>query len=341
MAELRQDLLSGDWVVYAQERGRRPRDFQGRAHDHAGEEPGRPCPFCAFYAEGGDRELIAERDAPGGSVKVVANGFPMLRPENGHWRGIEGIYARQGAVGAHEVVLEGSDHDGSLAAAGVSQIKEVLLTWRDRVVDLSRDARLRTISVFKNRGPMAGASMRHPHSQVVATPVLAPRLAREIDRSIEHFQAHERPLMGDIVAHEVAARERIVRVDDGYLSFSPWASRVPFEVIVSPRAQVHDFGLLSDDEADLLAGHLEEVLGRLQIALDTPDYNLMVVSAPNACALPPGDPRAALGPHAFRWRLEIMPRTHPVAGFEWNTGMYANPTLPEAAAAHLRGIDWR
>ena len=325
-ADLRRDAFEHAWVVVAPERGNRP------SYTHNAS-----CPFCDM--DDHSHHVLLRIDGPDGPVRVVPNAFPALRveaslaPER-----LPGRHERMGGLGAHEIVIETPLHDRDLGQLQTGQIATVLRVWRERIRDLHRDVRLGFVFPFRNHGPGAGASVEHPHSQIIATPVPPPRLERELSQISDHFTRTGRPLLGDVLEAELASQSRIVRADDHLVSWCDFASRQPFEIVVAPRLQQHDFTSASDTDVDRLAEHLDDVLRRLRIATDGADWNMALSTAPNPAVLP----LAGLGPDtmplAFRWHLRIIVRrTHP-GGFEWATGMYINPTPPELAAAHLRKL---
>ncbi|MGM0576335.1 MAG: galactose-1-phosphate uridylyltransferase [Myxococcota bacterium] len=337
MSELRRDPLRRRWVIIAPERGARP------ALVHPADEDDvrlgtAACPFC-----GADESVtgpyIARTPGPEGDVGVVANLFPALRIEATLEATARGPHDHLDGVGAHEVVIESPRHDTDLHDMAPEQVAAVLLAWRDRVRDLHRDRRLALVSVFRNRGAGAGASVTHPHSQIIATPVLPPRVESELAHAAEHLRRHGRCLSCDLVAHELEARQRIVRLDEDFVAFCPYASARPFEVVITSRRHAHDFTSLAGPEALALAELLRDVLARLHASLEGAAYNLALIGAPNEAALRYGGSSLAEIAAGWHWRLEILPRVARHGGFEQSTGMFINPTPPEAAAEHLRQVD--
>ncbi len=335
MSELRHDPIQRRWVIIASERGRRPSDFSPKGPPAASTDA--PCPLCGPGEV--DHRAIARRHGPDGPVTVVPNRFPALQVEGEVDRRAVGPYDRAAGVGAHEVIVESPHHDHDLPDMSTGQVAEVLLSWRDRIVDLRRDVRLKYIQVFRNRGVEAGASLHHPHSQLVAIPVYPLRVQNELQAARQHFLAKERCIFCDVITFELEAGQRVVRVDDQFVTVCPYASRVPFEMVLMPRRHSHDFGRLSEGEALVLAEHLSHVIARMRRSLDGVGYNLVLLNKPNTHAVPKRPHQWESLADDWHWRLEILPRVTSLAGFEWGTGFYVNPTAPEDAAAHLRSID--
>jgi UDPglucose--hexose-1-phosphate uridylyltransferase len=339
-SQYRYDILQRRWVIIASERGKRPQDF---AVPQEGGDSGF-CPFCPGHEEKTPPEITAIREygsrsnGPGWKVRVVPNKFPALRVEGSPEREAEGIYDRMNGIGAHEVVIETPHHRLHLADRDVEDISLILRTYRERLADLMRDSRLKYILVFKNAGEAAGATLAHPHSQIIATTVTPLIVALELNACRAHHQIKERCLICDIIKQEVASRDRLVYVDDRFVAFCPYASRFPFEIFIAPRFHQHDFSRASDHDLRGLAAVLRDVSGRLRDALENPPFNYILHTAPNANVHPHRAHYWDTIAFDFHWHLELFPRLLRVAGFEWGSGFYINPTPPEEAARYLREI---
>jgi len=343
VSELRRDPLDQRWIIVAPERARRPRGALGLLTRDV--EPIDPCPFCPGHESLTPPEILAVRDAgghangPGWRVRVFANQFPSLTVEGPHAHRAEGPYDAMRGVGAHEVIVETPDHDKDLAELDVAQVRDVLLCWRDRLVDLYRDTRLKYVLLFKNCGAAAGATLDHAHSQLIATPVNPIRISRKLDAFKEHFKRKERCLFCDLLQFERHDGSRVVRDEGGFLTFAPYASRFPFELMIAPKEHRWSFAELSRHEADALARSLKDALLRVRLGLGDPPYNFVLHAEPNLHALPRRSGFWDTLRDDFHWQLIVYPRLTAVAGFEWGTGFYVNPTPPEEAARHLRGVD--
>lgn len=341
MPELRHDPIQKRWVIIATERGRRPSDFLVQ-----NEKPQMSfCPFCAGNEDKTPPEIWAirpngkEPNSPGWDVRVVANKFPALVIEGDLNRKGIGIYDQMNGVGAHEVIIEGPDHDTDLGDQTVEHMAKILKAYRERLADLERDLRFRYVLIFKNYGLIAGASLGHPHTQIIATPITPRTVSMELDSAREHYAIKERCLFCDIINQELEQDKRIVSTEEGYLVLAPFASRFPFELLVIPIEHHHDFGQLSDVDLDRLAIVLRKTLLRLKHALNDPPYNFVVHTSPNMLARGRRPGHWQTLPYDYHWHIEIMPRLTRMAGFEWGTGFYINPTPPEDAARYMREIE--
>ena len=329
MPELRKDPITGRWVIIATERRKRPNDFRLESPVANG---GRFCPFCEGHEEHTPREVLSYRhaggpDGPGWDVRVVPNKFPALQVEGDLNRQGEGLFDRMSGVGAHEVIIETPDHGASLANLPVASIERILWAFRERVLDLRQDQRFRYILIFKNHGAAAGASLEHPHSQLIALPIVPLQVREEVDGAKHHFAMKERCVYCDVIRQETDSRSRMISENADFVALAPYAPRFPFETWVLPRRHGSNFEEAPRHEYDGLARMLKEILERMNRALLTPPFNLVLHSAPF---------QDEAVRSVYHWHVEIMPKLTKVAGFEWGSGFYINPTSPEEAAQVLR-----
>ncbi len=313
------------------DRQKRPNDFLLQRATVIGREH---CPFCPGHESMTPPEVLAYRrndsapNTPGWDLRVVPNKFPALRVEGTLDRQGEGLFDRMSGIGAHEVVIEHTDHDKTFATMSEQDLVQVLWAFRDRVHDLKNDIRFRHILLFKNQGAAAGATLEHGHSQLIALPIVPSFVREELDGARRHYQDKERCVFCDILHQEIGAGRRIVDANADVVALAPYASRVPFETWLLPRVHASRYEDAPRHVVEGLAAMLKSLVTRLDAALDTPPYNLIVHSAPL---------RDDAGPY-FHWHVEVMPRISRVAGFEWGSGFYINPTAPEEATDVLRKV---
>ncbi len=236
MPELRKDPVTGRWVIIATDRAKRPSDFI--------RQPVTPlshgiCPFCPGNESKTPPEVLAYRnsggrDQPGWRVRVVPNKFPVLGIEGDLNRQGEGMYDKMNGIGAHEVIVETPEHATNLGEMPERQIEEVLWAFKERVNDLKKDRRFRYILLFKNHGEAAGASLEHPHSQLIALPVIPKRVKEEVDAAKDFYDWKERCIFCDIIRQETTAGVRMVTETDRFTVLEPYAPRFPFETWILP-----------------------------------------------------------------------------------------------------------
>lgn len=319
------------WVIIATERAARPTDF---THDAIEPNDQDKCPFCEGREDRTPPEIFAIRDpgtapnTPGWHVRVVSNKFPALRIEGDTARSHVGIYTRMDGIGAHEVIIETTDHHAHLGLLPFDQVADVIRAYLQRYHDLRGDTRFEYALLFRNHGRAAGASLSHPHSQLIALPIVPKQVYEELEAAEIFFGQDGRCIYCTMLEQELPARERVVFENDTFAVLEPYASRSPFETVVLPKRHQADFGLLDPGEVMGLAEALHEALFRLHRALNNPPYNFIVHTLPYKEG----------SKHAYHWHIEIIPQLTHVAGFEWGSGFYINPVIPEDAARYLRDV---
>ena len=323
----------GRWVIISTDRAKRPTDFiRDRVKPKGGF-----CPFCYGNESKTPPELLAFRpnpnggpprakDTPGWTVRVVPNKFPALGIEGTLGRQAEGMFDKMNGIGAHEVIIESPDHNASLGELPEKQIEDVLWAFRDRILDQRQDKRFKYILLFKNHGEAAGASLEHPHSQLIALPILPRRVVEELEGAKQYFMYKERCVFCDIIRQELDAGVRVVSENEDFVTIAPYAPRFPFETWLLPKRHESAFENSSSQMFDGLARALKDLLLRAERVLDKPAYNMIVHSSPVQDS----------NLDHYHWHIEFMPKLTKTAGFEWGTGFYINPTPPEEAVRYLR-----
>ncbi|MGD9487494.1 MAG: galactose-1-phosphate uridylyltransferase [Calditrichaceae bacterium] len=325
MSELRKDPILGRWVIISKERGKRPIDFEIIAASSKSEY----CPFCPGNEESTPPEIYQfSGENHGWDLRVIPNKFPVLHVEGNLDRKGEGIYDLLNGIGAHEVIIETNDHDVQMENYNQPHLENILKTYRSRILDLKNDQRLKYAIVFKNHGADAGASLEHAHSQLVALPIVPQIISEELAGSKKYFDFKERCIFCDIIDQELEQQKRIVLDSEHFIAIEPYAARFPFETWILPKKHESNFEMLENNRIPNLANLLLNTLKKLKIALNNASYNLVIHSAPFANEFM----------SYYHWHIEIIPKISQVAGFEWGTGFYINPTSPEEAAEFLQNI---
>jgi UDPglucose--hexose-1-phosphate uridylyltransferase len=318
-------------VIISTERARRPVEYP--------REPSPPrmssfCPFCPGSEEKTPPEVLAFRDqggpnSAGWSLRVVPNKFPALKIEGGLDRQGEGLYDKMNGIGAHEVVVESPRHDLTLHELDDRAVERVLRAYKDRILDLKRDTRFRYVMVFKNHGAAAGASLEHNHSQLIALPVVPINVSEQMRGARHYYEYKERCIFCDILKQELSDGRRIIFENPSFVVLAPFAPKQPFETWILPKNHLAAFEDIPVAHIADLAHALKTALRKLAVALDNPPYNFMLHTAPFQ------DKDA----QHYHWHIEMMPTLTRVAGFEWGSGFYINPTPPEDAATFLRDLE--
>jgi UDPglucose--hexose-1-phosphate uridylyltransferase len=331
MPEFRKDPFAERWVVIAPDRANRPIQLSDVDPVFATSlDP---------FAEGNEAltppEAYAVRSAdscpngPGWRVRVIPNKYPAVETAGELQTATHGLYEAMNGVGIHEVIVECPHDESNLARLSVANIRDVLGAYQNRILHVKGDARFVHALIFKNYGVFAGASLRHAHSQLIATPVIPIAIHDEIQSTRAFYDRNGNSLSDALLRQELEAGSRIVLDSEHFVVICPYASRFPFESWVLPRRQTSHFENITDGEIDDLGTVLKTSLQKLERGLNDPPYNYVIHTAPlNAPELP-----------WFRWRIEILPRLTRIAGFEWGSGFYINHMPPEASAKLLREIE--
>jgi len=258
----------------------------------------------------------------------VPNKYPaVLSSLNGELHE-DGLFTSQSGVGVHEVFIESPEHVTTSSQLSAKQFADVLWLYRQRLMDVRCDKRLRYGLIFKNLGELSGASLEHLHSQLLATPILPATVAEELASAESYHQRRGRCLFCDVLAAELGTGERIVSETDEWVAFCPYASRFPWETWLLPRQHASDFTQLSDTQLSSLGAFLQNTLARIESSLPFVSYNYWLHTSPfDTLAL-----------EHYHWHMEILPRVTNVAGFEWGAGFAINTLSPEDAAAMLRQV---
>lgn len=354
-AESRFDPISGQWTIFAPQRDQRPDDFVDRQPAFKTDVQ---CPFCLgneastptpvwskaipetgrLMQLGGEGQDDWPTDDPW-SVRVVPNKFPAVDPI--HLMGSLGatspistagkresnLFRGESIAGGHEVIIESPRHVQSLTQLDMAEVDLVFQAYRDRLNFYREVPGIRYVTIFKNVGRQAGASLRHSHSQLIATN----RLPEPVKAVAEQMRRHQAStgccLRCDMIRAERKARERLVACDETTIAFCPFASPLPMMVRVTSLEHLGCFGELGDRQLESVARMVVRVVSWLEKLRPGTAYNFGLQTRPPGISDPTD---------AFHWSIDIFPRMTHVAGFEWTSGCMINPILPETAAAMFR-----
>ncbi len=328
ISELRRDIVSGAWVVIATGRGKRPHDFLATRRQKF-IQPKKTCPF-----EAPPTPAILSYDNMGHTTEknwwaqVIPNKYPAFG------KGICAVFKEMGpyewteGVGFHELVVS-RDHERSLGSMTDQEAELVFRAYQARYHALKDDACVEYVSIFHNHGRLAGATIAHPHSQIIAIPVIPPDIARSLKGSAEYSAAHNICVHCIIMEYELKERVRVVYENERFAVMTPYASKTAFEMRVYPKRHGAHFEDITDADRMLLANAMRTVLAKLSRGLKNPDFNFFLHTAPT------GDSHQF---DHYHWHFEILPKTAIWAGFEIGTGIEISTIAPEAAAEFLRGV---
>jgi len=370
MPEMRQDPVTGEWTIIATERAKRPHMpstdgdslIAGEAHDPN-------CFFCYGNEDTTPPEVLVYRDeegasdSPGWSLRVVTNKYSALNLNEEMCLETDNplkvcCYAR----GTAEVVIESPHHTMNTALFSQKQIELLLKAYRDRYIELAKEPSTQYVAMFKNNGSPAGASLSHPHSQIIATPVIPPVIQNEITGAETYYKKNmpkqkggsdlgepqmieknitsenrttnslptyqNRCVYCDMIESELKDGSRIVYENDEFVCFIPYACRSPFETWILPKFHSGDYYKLTDKQLKSLSEIWKALLYKVYTGLDNPPYNYFIHTSPTQkdCG------------EFYHWHMELVPKMTIAAGFELGTGMFINIAIPEQSAEYLRGV---
>ncbi len=230
------------------------------------EKKGGFCPFDTGNEDKTPREISAIRDpnsapnTPGWQLRIVPNKFPALMVEGDLNRRGDGMYDKMNGIGAHEVIIETPDHNMDIVDLPLPRITDVMIAYRDRVADLQERPRFRFVMVFKNHGSIAGASLEHTHSQLIALPEVPIAVLEEIEGAQRFYAYKERCIFCDIISEELSTRSRVVCENQKFVAIAPYAPRLPFETWILPKSHLPRYEEGPVETYEALAHILSEVL---------------------------------------------------------------------------------
>ena len=330
MSELRQDPTTKVWVIIAPERAKRPQQEPKKRCINRLPSWDASCPFCPGNENQTPDEVFRipiSDPTSAWETRVVPNRFAALAPEGDISRNADGRFFRKmQGVGTHEVIIESPSHNTPMALMTYEQVEKVLIAYHKRYNALKKNQQHRFITIFKNHGWASGTSLVHPHSQLVATPIIATYYHQKFDIAHDYYSDESSCLYCDLIAAELEKSERIVAETKQFVIIHPYASHVPYETWIIPKEHYASFGFNPDTHLHELARALKDTLLCLHQELDDPAFNLMIDTSTTADEEDP----------YYHWHIRIVPRITTVAGFEIGSGIYISTALPEHTAGHMR-----
>lgn len=331
MPEFRQNQATKEWVILATERGKRPTDLKrDRVEREPPPEYKDDCPFCPGHEDKTPKASYTYPADGNWQVRVVPNRFAALQPNLTPTRTFVGSFLSAKGFGIAEVVIESPKHNLTIATMTLDEVVNVLRACRQRQIEISRNPKINLVTIFRNHGALAGTSLEHPHSQIIATPIVPPHVRYPVEQAVLHYDKHGSCVFCDMLAEELRQEERIIIDSENFVAFCPFAARSPFECRIYPKKHSAGFTSVSDEEElTELASVLRELLGRIYYGLNNPDYNYVLRSSPI------GDEDT----RHLHWYMVVIPKISIPAGFEIGSGIYINTVAPEEAARYLRDVE--
>ena len=328
MPELRQNRVTKEWVVIATERAKRPEQLSVKREVKPLPAYSENCPFCGGNEAQAPPE-VAHLDHNGEwQIRVVPNKFSALAREGEPTRKIERSKRTMNGVGIHDVIVEGRQHNLTTALLSDEHVANIFLMYKKRYEEVSKDPRIQQIIIFKNHGGTAGASLEHPHSQLIGIPVISHQVRERFEQALRHYDEYGECIFCQMIKEELEEGSRVVIDSEHFVAMQQFASPTPFGTHVHPKRHMASFGDINHAELVDLARVMKQLLAKLYYGLENPDFNYSIRTAPAENA----------GVKYYHWYISVIPRLTKVAGFELGSGMFINVVLPEAAAEFLRNV---
>lgn len=327
MSELRYNIINREWVVIATDRAKRPHDFVRPQKDVLPiPEFRQDCPFCPGREGDLSDETFRIGDKEKWKTRSVYNKFPALSPKEKLVRHNDGIYHSISGYGIAEVIIESPKHNLCMALMSNEEVENIVKVYKSRYLSLQNKDGIEAVIIFRNNGPGAGTSLEHPHSQLIATPIVPPQIRNRVESAIASFDVTGKCIFCSILEQELAAKLRVISENETFVSFVPYAGAAPFVTWIFPRRHMPSFGDINDAEVKGFASILKSTISKLYYGLNNPDFNYTIRSIPVK----------EDGKEYFHWYLTIVPRITLPAGFEVGSGIFINSSLPEESAEFLR-----
>jgi UDPglucose--hexose-1-phosphate uridylyltransferase len=328
MPELRYNIITREWVVIATERAKRPDQFKRKEEKKALPAYDPKCPFCPGNEAMTPPATYVLPEDSSWRVRVTPNKFAALSYEGERKRLVQGIRRTVTGVGIHEVMVETRAHNMTTALLTDQEVELIIQTYMNRFQFASQDSRIEQVTIFKNHGDAAGTSLEHPHSQMIATPIITSQLRERLSSALSHFDEFGECIFCRVLSQELQEGTRVILETEHFVALVQFATLTPFSFLIMPRRHMACFAELNDAEATDLARNLRRSLAKLYHGLDDPDYNYVVRTAPTEFC----------GVKYYHWYVSVIPRLTKMAGFELGSGMFINSSLPEENAAFLRAV---
>ncbi|HEX2957769.1 MAG TPA: galactose-1-phosphate uridylyltransferase [Chitinispirillaceae bacterium] len=326
---IRQDPISREWVIYAPSRGKRPHDLESRPSKRQMMDYDECCPFCP-----GNEHMLSTIKCElmddihyAWICRAISNRYPVLSSGNKLFHRRDGMFLCMGGYGYHEVIIDNPHHGRDIPQYTRNEYFQVIEMYHRRYNEMMKDPKVAMVTIFRNHGTSAGTSLTHPHSQIIGSPTVPLNIRIQEQFAQVYFDDYGTCAFCDLIKSELSLESRIIHQNRSFVAFVPYAASVPYEVWILPRRHTAVFGDINEDEKKDTALILQEILHRIYITLDDPDYNYIIHSFTRF---------KAEEPH-LHWFIRIVPRLLTPAGFELGSGFMVNPSIPEEDAELLRG----
>ena len=328
MPEFRFNILTREWVIIATERAKRPMEFAQTAPRLDLPEFDKSCPFCPGNEHMTSAEVDRIEYSPGHwQTRTFKNKFPALDESLQPVASGDFFRPRIDGFGVHEVIVDSPVHNKGITDLPLTDVEKIVESYLNRYRFHAKDPRVKQIIIFKNNGVTAGSSIIHPHSQLIATPIISSQVQERLRITREYRTENQKCLICEMIRQEIQRNQRIIYQNAHFVSFLPYAALSSFHTWIFPLKHDAHFGDMDDSVISDFADILYYVIKAQEKLLNRPDYNFVIRTAP--IGLPRED---------YHWYVSIIPRLTKTAGFEIGSNIYINGSLPELNALELRNV---
>jgi len=324
MSEFRQDIVSGDWIVVAPERAKRPQQFKNKIKRKSDIKS--KCPFEDLKKSGNWPPVSGWPNIEKWKLIVIPNKFPILNhSEKCAIKTPRGPYYTEEGVGHHDLIIT-KDHATPLYKIPATDMTQLMTIMQDQFVSYGEDRCLEYVSAFMNWGPKAGGSLVHPHLQLLATPIIPPDVTHSLHGSERYYKKNKKCPHCEVVRYERAEKARVIDENGSGIVVAPFASHTHFEIRIFPKRHNPSFEKITPTEKKEIGALLQSTLKRIAERLSDPDLNFFIHSAPI---------KNKSKYRFYHWHIEILPILKTNGGLELSTGVQVNSMPPEDVANFL------
>jgi len=323
MPKLRQNIVTGDWVVISPERSKRPEDYVTASSVKPKIIP-QDCPFCLSNPNSAHQFAIGKAET--NDIYVIPNKYPAFVHDDSVILEGDGFYCDTKSHGGHEVIIL-KNHDLDIYEDGEKVLNNLIETYRHRYNHYGQDPAVEYTMIIHNHGPEAGASIEHPHSQLFSSTIIPNYIEKELIGSKKYFIDKNECVFCKMAEVEKANKQRIVYENDHFIAFTAFAARFPFEIWIMPKHHAAHFENISLETQKSLANAMKETFTKLNKALNFPPFNYWIHTLPHNAQEADG---------YYHWHMEIAPRVSKFGGYEMGSGVVIDVVSPEMAAEFLR-----
>ncbi len=324
MSQMRKDIISGEWVIFASNRRKKPYAFKHNSKIR--ENPDTVCPFCMGHESCTTPERFRLEKDGNWEIRVFKNMYPAV-DELSFEVNMDNFYDSMEGIGFHEVLVDTPVHNEELHEFSCDHIERVINVLKSRFALFEEMDEIKYVQIFKNNGPMAGASISHSHWQVIGVPIVPCEQERALLSFKNYKEKNGTCLMCDMAEHEIKFGERLVFENAGFAAFIPYAAKFSFEIWVVPKKHISSIAYMGEEEIKYFAEAIKTIISAVKDIKEDLCYNICFQDIPKGHK-----------DEEFHWYMRILPRIGAPAGFEYGTGSYINPILPETAAETVREI---